>query len=69
MRCHYRGDAGISFNVTGIARQSPEEQEPSSLKLANGAWGDVPECLKQFEAGDGFTTSFKFIIGADTKPI
>jgi hypothetical protein len=55
--------------VTGITRQSPEEQEPSSLKLANGAWGDVPECLKQFEAGDGFTTSFKFIIGADTKPI
>jgi hypothetical protein len=29
MRGHYRGDGGISFNVTGIARQSVKEQEPS----------------------------------------
>ena len=49
MRGHYRGDGGISFNVTGIARQSLEEQEPSPLKLANGAWGDVHECLKQLK--------------------
>jgi hypothetical protein len=41
MRGHYRGDAAISLNVTEIARQSPEEQEPSPLKLASGAWGDL----------------------------
>ena len=26
MRGHYRGDGGISFSVTGIARQSLEDQ-------------------------------------------
>jgi ubiquinone/menaquinone biosynthesis C-methylase UbiE len=35
----------------------------------SGAWGDVHECLKQFETGDGLTTSFKFIIGSGAKPI
>ena len=59
MRGHYRGDGGISFSVTGIARQSLEEQEPSPLKLANGAWATFMN-----ETGDGFTTSFKFIIGS-----
>ena len=60
MRGHYRGDGGISFSVTGIARG---EQEPSPLKLANGAWATFMN-----ETGDGFTTSFKFIIGSGTKP-
>jgi len=64
MRGHYRGDGGISFSVTGIARQSLEEQEPSPLKLANGAWATFMN-----ETGDGFTTSFKFILGSGAKPI
>jgi len=62
MRGHYRGDGGIS--VTGIARQSLEEQESSPLKLANGGWATFMN-----ETGDGFTTSFKFIIGSGAKPI
>ena len=64
MRGHYRGHGGISFSVTGIARQSLVEQEPSPLKLANGAWATFMN-----ETGDGFTTSFKFIIGSGAKPI
>jgi ubiquinone/menaquinone biosynthesis C-methylase UbiE len=33
------------------------------------AWGDVYECLKQFETGGHFVTEFEFIIGSGAKPI
>jgi ubiquinone/menaquinone biosynthesis C-methylase UbiE len=31
------------------------------------AWGEVYECLKQFEGVDGFKTQFEFIIGSGSK--
>jgi SAM-dependent methyltransferase len=33
------------------------------------AWGEVYECLKQFEGVDGFKTQFEFIIGAASKAV
>jgi ubiquinone/menaquinone biosynthesis C-methylase UbiE len=33
------------------------------------AWGEVHECLKQFETSGGFETEFEFIIGSGAKPI
>lgn len=64
MRGHYRGDGGISFSVTGIARQSLEEQEPSSLKLANGAWATFMN-----ETGDGLHNELQVHnwVGCQTK--
>lgn len=32
------------------------------------AWGEVYECLKQFETSRGFKTEFEFIIGSGAKP-
>ena len=32
------------------------------------AWGEVHECLKQFEASRGFETEFEFMIGSGAKP-
>lgn len=32
------------------------------------AWGEVHECLKQFESGSGFETEPEFIIGSGAKP-
>lgn len=32
------------------------------------AWGEVYECLKQFQINGGFETEFEFIIGAGAKP-
>jgi ubiquinone/menaquinone biosynthesis C-methylase UbiE len=32
------------------------------------AWGEVYECLKQFETGGVFETEFEFIIGSGAKP-
>ena len=33
------------------------------------AWGEVYECLKEFEVADGFKTEFEFIIGAGSKAL
>ena len=32
------------------------------------AWGEVYECLKQFEATGGFQTEFELIIGSGARP-
>lgn len=32
------------------------------------AWGEVYECIRQFEIGGGFETEFEFIIGSGAKP-
>ena len=33
------------------------------------AWDDVYECLRQFEAADGFKTEFEFIVGSASKAL
>jgi SAM-dependent methyltransferase len=32
------------------------------------AWGEVAECLKEFEAGGGFETEFELILGSGARP-
>jgi SAM-dependent methyltransferase len=34
----------------------------------SNAWGEVHECLKQFEAGGGFTTELEVLIGSGARP-
>ena len=33
------------------------------------AWNDVYECLKQFEAADGFKIEFEFIIASGSREL
>jgi ubiquinone/menaquinone biosynthesis C-methylase UbiE len=35
----------------------------------SSAWGEVHECLKQFESGRGFEAEAEFIIGSGAKPV